>query len=476
MNPWLLFWIGAYALAAFAIARAVLDARGVAGTLAWIFAILALPGVGAVAYFLLANPSIHRTVRRRKLSTADLRQALAAAGECAPGATLDALAPTARSIIHLAGRVTGLPPFGGNRVDLLTENQAAFKAMEDAIAGARRSVWTEYYIIQPDETGRRFLALLADRARAGVPVRLLYDAVGSASIDREALAAVVAAGGKVAPFLPVNPLRRRWSVHLRNHRKIIVVDGEIGFTGGMNVGDEYSGRRPARRARPWRDTHLALRGPAVGALAQTFAEDWSFATGERLALPAAPAPAEGASAIVALLPSGPDQEVNANRLAYFAGIASAAVRCYLTSPYFIPDEPTVRALESAALRGVDVRVLVPGKTDVGIILHAARSYYPSLLRAGVRIHEYRQSMLHAKTMVVDGAWGIVGSANLDVRSFRLNFEAGAIVCDADFARGLEERFLADLGEAVEVTPQTVGRRPPLARLKQGAARLLSPLL
>jgi cardiolipin synthase len=309
-----------------------------------------------------------------------------------------------------------------------------------------------------------------------VEVRLLYDAFGSLGIDRKRLSAIRAGGGKVEEFLPMNPLRQRWAIHLRNHRKVILIDDQTGFTGGMNMGDEYSGRARRRGGQFFRDTHLLVRGPAVSDLALIFAEDWSYATGEELQIRSNPGAAAEAPSIVAIVPSGPDQEHNTSGLLYFTAIVSAEKRCFLTSPYFIPDSPTIRALMSAALRGVDVRLLVPGKNDVALIGPAARSYYSHLARAGIRIFEYQPSMLHAKTMVVDSSWGLVGSANVDIRSFRLNFEVGALVVDRRFAGELEERFYADLKESIEVTLESIERRGALTRLKEGVARLWSPIL
>jgi cardiolipin synthase len=279
----------------------------------------------------------------------------------------------------------------------------------------------------------------------------------------------------VAAFLPVNPLARRWSVHLRNHRKMVVVDGRIGFTGGMNVGDEYSGRARWKGNQFFHDTHLALHGPAVWDLGVIFSEDWRFATGERIELPPQPAP-EPEGSVVAVVPSGPDQRHNANALAYFAGIASARHRCWLQSPYFIPDEPTAQALITAALRGVDVRVLVPARCDVKLVGRAARSYYRALLRGGVRIFEFEPSMLHAKAMVVDGSWCLIGSANIDIRSFRLNFELGALIVDGAFAAHFESHFEEDLADSREVKRAALARIGLLDRLRDGVARLLSPLL
>lgn len=458
-----------------AIGHAILRARGVAGTLAWVFAILAFPGLGAVAYAALSSPRIEPQARRKRLTRAAVRQALLQHVPESPSETAR-LSAMERSLLHLCVTLTGHPPSAGNEVELLSDSEQAFEVIEQAISSAKKHVWAEYYIIANDETGRRFLDLLAERARAGVEVRLLYDAVGSLGIDGKRLQALREAGGKVEAFLPLNPLRRRWSVHLRNHRKMIVVDGEVGFTGGMNVGDQYSGKARRRGHAHFHDAHLRLRGPEVEDLGQIFAEDWYFATDEQLTPPPAPEPIPGASPIVAIVPSGPDQERNANGLAYFSGIAASERRLYLTSPYFIPDEPTVTALIAAALRGVDVRILLPGINDVALVAPAARSYYEELLEGGVRIFEFQPSMLHAKTMVVDGSFSIVGSANVDIRSFRLNFELGALVFDAAFAAKLEERFMRDLADSREITLERMAARGFFTRLGHGVARLLSPLL
>lgn len=462
--------IAIVALDIYAVLRAISRGHGVEATIAWICAIVAFPGIGAIAYLLVANPSLAPARRRKRLTKESVRAAL-------PAEMRTTDLGEQGSVLRLSTYLTGLPPSEGNAVELLTENEDAFEKIERAIEEARRSIWAEYYIISNDETGRHFLELLAAKARDGLEVLLLYDAVGSLRIDSGRLAAIKASGGRAEAFLPVNPLRRRWAVHLRNHRKMIVADGQVGFTGGMNVGNEYSGRvRRKKRSAVFRDTHLMLRGPAVAHLAQIFAEDWAFATGDTLSCPAVISAVRDGASTVAVVPSGPDQEYNASSLVYFSLIASARKRCYLSTPYFVPDGPTIRALISAAARGVDVRVLVPGISDVAIVAPAARSYYPALLPAGVRIFEYRDSMLHAKSLVVDGMWAIVGSANADIRSFRLNFELGALVADASFARLLEERYFRDLAHSVEISQEDVERRGVRQRLWEGTCRLLSPLL
>jgi cardiolipin synthase len=468
--PWFVV-VGVTLLDLYVLYRAITHGHGPEGTLAWVFAVLALPGIGAVAYLVLADPRVRRTTRRKRLSREALRRLVAERLHGGPRAEA-----AAGSILRMATGVTGLLPSRGNRVELLADDAGAFSRIADAVRRARRSIWAEYYIIRNDATGRQFLALLAERARAGIEVRLLFDAIGSMRLDEERLRAIRDAGGRAEPFLPLNPFRRRWAVHLRNHRKLVVVDGEAGFTGGMNVGDEYSGRARRSGLAHFRDTHLAIEGPAVADLGVIFAEDWFFATDERLEAPASPVPVPGGGAAVAVIPSGPDQQHNASGLLHFAGITSAEARCWLTTPYFVPDAETVRALQSAALRGVDVRLLLPARGDVPLVAPAGRSFYASLLRAGVRIWEYQPSMLHAKSMLVDDTVSMVGSANVDFRSFRLNFELGALVVDASFGQDMAARFLEDLRHSVPVTQAQVAARPFWVRLGQGAARLLSPVL
>ncbi|MBW2522531.1 MAG: cardiolipin synthase [Deltaproteobacteria bacterium] len=463
------------ALELYAIVLAITRTHGVERTLAWVFAIIAMPGVGALAFLLLASPSVRRTARRKCAASEQVRcrreteQALRASSPTVRRS------PLVGSVLELVGRLTGHPAQAGNAVQLLAESDEAFEEIEQAIRRAERFVWAEYYLIRNDETGGRFLDLLAEKAEQGIDVRLLYDGVGSLNIDTKRLRQIERAGGKVEVFLPLNPLRRRWAVHLRNHRKLIIVDGEVGFTGGMNVGDEYSGRALRRGKEHFRDTHLAVRGPAVADLGDTFAEDWAFATDEELE-PLTPAVSSGGDAVVAIVPSGPDQQYNANALVYFTSVGVAAERAYLTSPYFIPDGPTIRSLVTAAMRGVDVRILVPRRPDVALVRAAARWFYPRLVEAGVRIYEYMPTMLHAKTLVVDGAWVMAGSANVDIRSFRLNFELSAIVIDAALAAEMEARFLRDLEDAVEITVDSVAKYGFARRFAYGTARLLSPLL
>ena len=459
----------------YTIVMAVMRGHSAESALAWVFAILALPIVGAAAYLLLASPSIRRASRKKRRTRRRVREAMG--NDPADELVMPKGPPhPVEALLELAERLTDLPATSGNHIELLSHDAGAFRRLEETIQAAKRSIWAEYYIIHNDETGQRFLDLLAAKAAEGVEVRLLYDAVGSLGLDRQRLAAILKAGGLVEEFLPLNPLRRRWAVHLRNHRKMVIVDGRVGLMGGMNVGDEYSGRARRRGRRHFRDSHLAITGPSVADLSQTFAEDWMFATDEVLAPPRVRKTSASGGSVVAVIPSGPDQERNASSVIFFAGICAAQRELFLCSPYFVPDGPTIAALQAAALRGVDVRIMVPAVNDVPLVHYAARTYFASLLRDGVRIFEYQPSILHAKTLVVDGAWSIVGSANVDFRSFRLNFELGALVADPELAAGLVAQFTTDQERSIEVTLKQLAAEGPLRRFRDHVARLLSPLL
>ena len=463
-----LYWTSIIIVDLIAMVCLLYRGQGVERTLAWLFAVIAFPGLGAIAYLLLADPTIKRpTIRRRRQK--------AAASQL--GATMELpLADNAVGhVMAAAARSTGLEPTAGNRAEVLTADEMAFARVEESLRDARQRIWAEYYLIRRDDTGHRFLDILAAKAREGIEVRLIYDALGSFRMSRPRVQAIIAAGGCCEEFLPLNPLRKRWAVHLRNHRKLIVIDGKIAFTGGMNVGDEYSGRARRRGTLHFSDTHLRLEGPCVDDLEEVFAHDWQFATGEPLELPVREEDRPGC-ATVAIVPSGPDQPRNASQLNYFTGITSAQRSVWLTSPYFIPDEAILSALASAALKGVDVRILVPAESDVLLVGPAGRSYYQQLLNVGIRIFEYLPSMLHAKTMVIDEHLALVGSANIDMRSFTLNFEVGALIDDPAVAATLRDCFDAQTQASREITLEAVKRWSVAKRLQHGAARLFSPLL
>jgi cardiolipin synthase len=383
--------------------------------------------------------------------------------------------PQEQELITLSNRIGRRFPTCGNDVRLLVDVNNTYKALQDAIEGATHHVHLLYYIYNPDNTGKRFRELLVQKAKEGVHVRLLGDGVGSFGLSTFMIP-LTQAGGKVAEFLPVGKFSRHWHPNLRNHRKIAIIDGKEAFTGGVNIGDEYTGRK--RRVGAWRDSHLQIRGPSVNHLQEVFAEDWHFATGEDLLserwYPEHHEPVGDHT--VQIIASGPDTETQPIQRIFFTAVTSAEERVYLTTPYFIPDQAMLVALETAALRGVDVRLLLPFRSDMRLVLHAGRSYYDQLLANGVKIYEYQPGILHAKSMVVDDGWATVGSANMDVRSFRLNFEVNAAIYGPAFANELAEVFERDLQQARRVTMDDVENKRITSRMAESLARVLSPVL
>jgi cardiolipin synthase len=388
--------------------------------------------------------------------------------------------PRWTSLAKLAVGAGESPPLPAHDVTLYLEGDAKFDAMIAAIAAARHHVHVEYYIFEDDPVGRRVVDALVERAKAGVEVRVVLDGIGSYGLRGAVLAPIEAAGGQVAWFNPVSGFRPRWA-NFRTHRKIVICDGTVAFTGGINVSQDQSAAASGERA--WRDTHLRFEGPAVRALQRVFLEDWCFATGRPppsgdAYFPRVPAASldAGEHALVQVVSSGPDRDLYAIHQFFFGAITQAQSRLWLTTPYFVPDESTLAALVTAGLRGVDVRVLVPRSSDNLLVDLAARSYYPDLVRTGVKIHEYEGRMLHAKTLVVDDELAVVGTANFDNRSFRLNFEVVVAIYDAATTRELARAFEDDLVRASPVKVRELKDKKLLERLGEASARLLSPLL
>lgn len=392
----------------------------------------------------------------------------------------------------------GAPLWNGNRVEIYTKGEDAFAAMLESIRAAQREVLIESYIFKDDDTGRHFFAELAAAVERGVTVRLLADAVGSSSTKSEFWCKMRDRRIDCKLFHPLFPYL--WAQAYRDHRKILVVDREVGFTGGMNIGEEYGsfrsslprflrGRKPAPPPPPkdpktgdaplptWRDTHLRVTGPVAWELAVVFAEGWKRAEGTPFELPPLqlpPEPPPGTRALV--LDSQPRRGHMEVASALAAISVGAKSRIWLTNAYFAPGHLAVRLLIRAAKRGVDVRLLLPGKSDVALIQHAAHGYYRRLLEGGVRIFEYQPSVLHAKTLVADGLISVVGSSNLDFRSFVFNAECNLVMLDRAVACDLETAFERDLEQSKEIQIEEWKQRTFWHRLGDRAARWLSPLL
>ncbi len=451
-------------------AAVVLERREPAAGLVWVGALVLLPGFGVLFYWLFGRRKLQKVARWRDRAHARFHYF-----PPAPQRTNAQPNRQKRKLERLTEKVTGWVSTDGNQVRLLRNASNAYPRMLQAIDDATHHVHFEMYIFRSDRTGKQFVKALTKAARRGVQVRLLLDSLGCMATDLAIFRPLLDVGGKLAFFSPLRlrPVTQR--LNFRNHRKLVVIDGRLAFIGGLNIGDEYRGLDPSLGS--WRDTNLEIAGPAVNYVQQVFLEDWCYVTdkvveGEEFFRTASNA----GSASVQIVPSGPDLEWGAIHQAVFRAIAGADQRVFITSPYFVPDETMFHALTTSALAGIDVRLIVPSRSDLPLVSAAGRTYFPELLKAGVRIFEYSAGFIHAKTIIIDDWAASVGSANMDIRSFRLNFEINAFVYDSPFVEQMEQIFLADMLHSREVTLEHCRTRTLPNRLLDGVARLMSPLM
>jgi cardiolipin synthase A/B len=463
--PWLLaaWFFSSAALAVWIL----LQKRPPVSTLAWILSLAALPVIGFVIYHWLGPTRIRRQRMRRRRSRQRLESEQQASADL-----LFALPSTLEQRqARLIERLTGSPATSASGLILLPGGAEAYDSLLAAIVEAQEHIHLEYYIVEPDRIGERLRAALIERARAGVAVRFLIDAIGGADLSRRWLAPLREAGVEIAFFHPFRLATFKPLLNLRTHRKIAVIDGRIGFTGGINIDECHDARL---REDAWRDLHLRLEGPAVNGLQQVFVEDWLYASRKPFMAHGLFPQLPPGDVAVQWLASGPDTPAEPIHRAVLQALADASERVWLVTPYFVPTEPALYALTNAAARGLDVRLLVPRRADSVIVTCAGRSYFGELIRAGVRVFEYPERMLHTKALLVDRQLSMLGSANFDARSFRLNFELAVNLYGEAAADALERVLAEDFDTAVEViAPRKLGFG---ARLAEAAARLLSPVL
>ncbi len=382
------------------------------------------------------------------------------------------------------GKSTPISLTTGNRVEVLNNGEAKFPKMLKAIENARHHIHMEYYIYEDDDLGNQLADLLIRKAGEGVEVRLIFDDFGSHGLRKKLVKRLERGGVKAAAFYRVRFYALANSLNYRNHRKIVVIDGETAFVGGINVSDRYvnrAGTNSKSNALYWRDTHLEIVGSAALALQYIFMADWNFVSGENLEatpeyFPVFNPPQILEPELVQVVASGPDSEFPTILYSILSAIHSARRQLWITTPYFIPTESLLDALVIAARSGVDVKLLTPGKTDSRIVRSASRSYYAELLRAGVEVYEYQKGFVHSKTMVVDEAMGIVGTANMDLRSFDLNFEVNTVLYGATSVAELRRSFQEDLKESLRIDKAEWMNRRKYISLYERFIRLVSPLL
>jgi cardiolipin synthase len=456
----------------------ILEYRRPSKFVAWTVILFILPIVGFFLYYFAAREYRNRRVVREWRRTR-IAQPRTGGGPAGPAHRLETgAAPDGgyERLFRLAERASSTKPVPGNTVTVYSETEEMFEAILQAMEQAEDHIHAEYYTIREDRIGTRFQQLCIRKAREGTAVRILYDGVGSYRLTDSYLAPLREAGVEVKCFLPplIALLDRR--INYRNHRKSVIIDGRIGFLGGANIGDEYLGGNP--KLGYWRDTQVKLEGGAVHDLQRVFLDDWELVTGRRPDSPMLfpdPAPNERGER-VQVLAGGPDRPYDPIHEVFFTAISLARRRIWIETPYFVPDASLYAALRIAAAAGIDVRVILPSVADSKLVYYASLSYLEELMDAGVRFYRYLKGFIHAKVLIVDEAIASTGSANMDMRSFFSNFECNVLLYDKGAIGQLAAHFQADLRESAEIRPERFRTRPRAQKIREGAARLLSPLL
>lgn len=445
-------------------------------TIAWAFFLLLFPVLAVPLYWIFGPRKYDGYIDARRTSHSPFDGVVDALREAAIPHIVerDEEAP----LVVALERLVRLPLTSGNRPELVVDGEAFERVLFEAIDGARDYLLLQFFIVRADGFGTRLAERLVAAAGRGVRVSFLYDEVGSRALTDRYRRTLRAAGVRIEPFATTRR-SHRFQLNFRNHRKLVVADGRVGLVGGINIGDEYLGLH--EELSPWRDTFLRVRGPVVLALQLSFLEDWHWATDEIPDWTWEPTPAEDATAggrtgHALALPTGPADPFETCSLAFVALFNAARDRLWISTPYFVFDAQVMSALQLAALRGVDVRILVPERADYATAYYAGWSYHEDVLEAGCRIFRYQAGFLHQKALLVDDRWALLGTKNLDNRSMRLNFEVSLLLECPVFAREVEAMLEADLARAEEVTTGRLAQKGLWFRLKARTARLFAPIL
>lgn len=418
---------------------AIMGTRTAQGAIAWALSLNLLPIVAVPAYWVLGRSRFKGYVTLRQSRDKEIQyQEQELRKQLENHRFTQMRIPEAG---RAAESLADFPMVGHNDVELLIDGKVTFDSILAGMAQARNYILIQFYIVHDDEIGRAIQSCLMERAKQGVRVYFLYDELGSHDLPDTYKTELRDVGVEIYPFNTRKGPGNRFQINFRNHRKNVIVDGRVAWVGGHNVGDEYLGRDP--KIGHWRDTHVRIEGPAAVGAQLSFAEDWYWATSRYLEVDWTMYAAKDGQANVLIIPSGPADELESAALMYTLAINTARERIWIASPYFAPDEGVIHALQLAALRGVDVRLLIPDKSDNRMVDLAAASYFDSLANVGVKFYRYTDGFLHQKTMVIDDLSAAVGTANFDNRSFRLNFEITAIVAEPEFIEQMEKMFEAD---------------------------------
>jgi cardiolipin synthase len=451
--------------------HAVMGARTSQGAIAWALSLVMFPYISLPLYWVLGRNKFHGYTVARRGGDSQIRRVIQEAGQRAQEDGL--LRHTEVHDLRLFERLAKMPFTHQNDVRLLIDGDATFEAIFEGLKNARDYVLVQFFIVHDDQLGRELKRRLIERAQAGVRIYFLYDEAGSRGLPRAYIRELTAAGVQIRPFCTTKGFRNRFQINFRNHRKIVVVDGRVAFVGGLNVGDEYLGRNP--KIGPWRDTHVRIEGPAVHAVQLSFFEDWYWATLEAPAFDWNPRPAAGGQQDVLVLPTGPADELETCSLFFVQAIHLARHRLWIASPYFVPDPQVMCALQIAAMRGVDVRIVQPDNPDHLLVYLSGFSFLDEAEKAGVKIYRYEPGFLHHKVILIDDDLAAVGTANLDNRSFRLNFEITILVDDHQFAESVRQMFERDFAHCRLAKPEDLAGRSFWFKVAVRVARLMAPL-
>jgi cardiolipin synthase len=461
-----------YVLGAIAAIEAIMTVRTPQGAIAWSVSLVSFPFVALPAYLVFGRNKFEGMVEAYAARQDEIDALTAQVRRNVEPWTVEA--QTRPSVYNAVRQLTGMALTRGNQVDLLIDGRATFDSLLQGVAQAQRYILFQFYMIHDDGLGRRVQQALIERAKAGVRVYVLYDEIGSNGLPASYVQALRDAGAEVSPFGATQGFRNRFQVNFRNHRKMVVVDGVTGWVGGLNVGDEYLGLDP--EFSPWRDTHVRLEGPVVTQLQAVIAQDWYWATRRIPKLNWVPQAAPNGDLRAMIAPSAPTTQLETAGLLFVAALGSARERIWISAPYFVPDDAVIKALELAALRGVDVRILTSGKSDSLAVHLAAFHYIEGLRSVGIKFYAYEPGFLHEKVMLIDDDIAAVGTANFDNRSFRLNFEVTAVVADRPFASQVEAMLEQDFAHATPIDPASFAERPFWWRFGVSLSRLAAPVL
>jgi cardiolipin synthase len=449
--------------------HAVMGTRTSQGAIAWVISLNTFPYVAVPAYWILGRSRFKGYVTARQEGDHEIRGTARDAADLIESFRVSPSEMLYPAAGRAAERLTGIPYLKGNSVHLLIDGDATFADILAGIDAAQEYILFQFYIVHDDELGREVKSRLIAKAKEGVRVYFLYDEVGSHDLPKRYKNELRDAGVQVYDFHTRKGPGNRFQINFRNHRKIVVVDGRLAWVGGHNVGDEYLGKDP--KFGHWRDTHMRIEGPAVLAAQLSFVEDWHWAAGEVPDVDWAPKPSADGNVPVLVLPTGPADELESAALMFTQAINTAEKRIWIASPYFVPDEAVIAALQLAGLKGVDVRILIPDKPDHYLVYLAAYSYFDEAGATGVQFYRYLDGFLHEKVMLIDDDIATVGTANFDNRSFRLNFEITAVVVDSAFAADVEQMFEEDFSNSRKMEPGEYDQKSFLFRLGVKLARL-----